>query len=265
MALINPIQLFILPFVLLVALPLALCAGFTTVIAFLVLFLRLFVVYFDVGIETARYLIAGEQRRRYAQSPIGASRRLSPLRIGASAGNGSAPSSPEGSSTQNPRRGTKSRPGSAGSAGSAGGGSNSCATAFEGSVPRIPLSASAILTRDFEGVGGWRLPAGPGTAADALDDQTWESLNSRLELPDHQQQQQRHHNRSRSGGPILVGNLAAYGLPMKSGPRTGLTSPEGLRLKMNPSPNSSRSRTLGLTSMDQEGYFPSAATVLKRK
>jgi hypothetical protein len=177
----------------------------------------------------------------------------------------------------NPRRTTKSRPSSSGSAGSAGGNGGTVGSAvpssFESGVPNIPLSASAILTRDFEGVGGWRLPGGQGAAADALDEQAWESLNSRLKLPDHhQQQQQRHHNRSRSGGPILVGNLAAYGLSADSTNRSGSASPEGLRVKTNPTPNSSRSRTPtrttsrlgGLTSMDQDGYFPSAATVLKR-
>jgi hypothetical protein len=55
----NPLKLFIFPFVFLIALPLALCAGATTILAFLVLFLRLFLVYFDVGLETLRYVVVG--------------------------------------------------------------------------------------------------------------------------------------------------------------------------------------------------------------
>ncbi|KAJ8124664.1 hypothetical protein O1611_g8976 [Lasiodiplodia mahajangana] len=55
----SPVKFLVFPFAFLVALPLALAAGATTILAFLVLFLRLFLVYFDVGLETLRYILIG--------------------------------------------------------------------------------------------------------------------------------------------------------------------------------------------------------------
>lgn len=248
MALINPIQLFILPFVFMVALPLALCAGFTTIIAFLILFLRLFVVYLDVGIETLRYLTVGDRQGRYIHSPI-ASRRSSPLVSPAAAG--SAPSSPDGSSPRNRRR--KRRAGSVGS------GSISPLGSFDG----VPLTPGMGLVRDFEGVGGWRLPTGDET--DPAEEKAWESLNSRLELPDHH----RHHMRSNSSSAMMLGT-SGFGLYTKMSARNGSTSPEGLRMKTSTSPNSSRSRTPtrtrvgAFTSLDQDGYFPPYLAPVKK-
>lgn len=55
----NPLKFLVFPFVFVVAFPLALFAGATTIIAFLVLFMRLFLVYFDVSLETVRYVLVG--------------------------------------------------------------------------------------------------------------------------------------------------------------------------------------------------------------
>lgn len=55
----------------------------------------------------------------------------------------------------------------------------------------LGLSQSVGPTRDFEGVGGWRI----GDPSD--DDALWTNINSRLELPAHHE---RRHKRSLTGG-----------------------------------------------------------------
>ncbi|ORY65017.1 uncharacterized protein BCR38DRAFT_408762 [Pseudomassariella vexata] len=240
MALVNPLQIFILPFVFLVALPLALCAGFTTILAFLVLFLRLFLVYFDVGLEWLRFVVLGQGHGRYIQSPS-VSRRHSPLISPVS----SPPSSPEASSSRSKRR--RKRAGSQGSG----------STTPLGGLDGLALTPSRSLDRDFEGIGGWRL----GDSTDTTEEKAWESLNSRLEMPDHHQ---RNHFRSHSGGTVLS-STGGVGLHMKPGSRVGSSSPEGLRIANNSSPkspNTSRSRTPTrtrfepFTTLDYESYFP---------
>ena len=54
------------------------------------------------------------------------------------------------------------------------------------------------MTRDFEGVGGWRIPS-PGQED---EDGLWTSMNSRLELPIAGDEKQRHHRRSYTGGSL---------------------------------------------------------------
>ena len=54
----------------------------------------------------------------------------------------------------------------------------------------LGLSQSVGPTRDFEGVGGWRI----GDASD--DEALWTNMNSRLELPAHHE---RRHQRSLTG------------------------------------------------------------------
>ena len=51
-------------------------------------------------------------------------------------------------------------------------------------------------TRDFEGLGGWRLP-GPDD-----DDSLWTNMNSRLELPTLADGRQTHHHRSQTSGSM---------------------------------------------------------------
>ncbi|KAH9909123.1 hypothetical protein F4778DRAFT_768084 [Xylariomycetidae sp. FL2044] len=225
MAAFNPLQIFIFPFVFLVALPLALCAGFTTILAFLVLFFRLFLVYFDVGLETLRYFILGHTAHsRRISSP---QRTASMSSLSTTAGP-SPPSSPEAFSISRRRR--QKRSGS---------------VTPVGGLDGVGLAPSIGLERDFEGIGGWRLDS-VNVDEDAADEQQWYNLNSRLDLPD-----RRHHSRSHSGGVMLSG---------KGGWRAGSHSPEGLR--MTASSNSSRSRTPTngrppwLTKLDHDEYFP---------
>ncbi|KAI2622249.1 hypothetical protein GGS26DRAFT_252781 [Hypomontagnella submonticulosa] len=236
MAVFNPLQFLVFPFLFFVALPLALCAGFTTILAFMVLFLRLFLVYFDVGLETLRYVLVGHA----AHTRSLASQPTTPAATPPHSSEGSPSSSPEAK-----YRRRRKRQGSL---------SISSGTATPiGGLDGLALTPSIGLERDFEGIGGWRLDS-VDVDADAADDQQWYSLNSRLEIPD-----RRHHFRSQSGGAVLSG-ASGLGLYMKGANGTTAYSPEGYR--MHTSPNSSRSRTptnikpRGFTKPDEDEYFP---------
>ncbi len=92
------------------------------------------------------------------------------------------------------------------------------------------LSQSVGPTRDFEGVGGWRLDKSSDD-----DDALWTGINSRLELPaDHT----RRHHRSLTGGSM----------------------PGDMRSKRSYSPeatmNTSKTRTPPSSIIALEGYFP---------
>ncbi|KAK8867776.1 hypothetical protein PGQ11_006354 [Apiospora arundinis] len=245
MALFNPLQFFVFPFMIFVALPLAICAGITTVFAFAILFLRLFWVYFDVGMETIRYVILGHtQPPPYSlQSPT-----TSRLASATTSPQITRPPSPENTSpirTAQRRRRRSSRAGSiAGITPLIGGLDGGSGTS---------LGPTAGLGRDFEGVGGWR------SDQNTEDERVWESLNSRLEMPD----PLRYHFRSHSGSAVIIPGLPGAGTLSRVSPRTGSTSPPDLMRKSmsTSSPNSSRSRTPtrkmeGFTSLDRDGYFP---------
>ncbi|KAI0132188.1 hypothetical protein BJ170DRAFT_234859 [Xylariales sp. AK1849] len=218
MALLNPLQILIFPLVFLVALPLAICAGFTTILASLVLFLRLFMVYFDVGVETCRYALVGHGRQsRFIESPS-VSRRSS------------RPTSPVARRSESLGTSSMLPP--------------------HGLPDVLPLTPITELVRDYEGVGGWRYR----DSANAEDEHAWESLNSRLEVTDHH----RHHFRSSSGGALLSGTpgLGLYTKPgSRTGPHSPITttfSPNSLR---NRTPSKTKIETSA--SMDREGsYFP---------
>lgn len=92
------------------------------------------------------------------------------------------------------------------------------------------LSQSVGPTRDFEGVGGWRLDNNPSD-----DDALWTHFNSRLELPaDHI----RRHHRSLTSGST----------PGEMSRGHGTFSPEAMM-------NTSRARTPPSTGIGMEGYF----------
>lgn len=242
MALLNPLQLLVFPFLLVVSLPLAMFAGATTILAFVVLFMRLFFVYFDVGLETLRYVLLGHQQgQQRLVSPAGSRRP-------------SAPTSPRLSRSASPREASppsqwrrRSRAGSVANI-----------TPLMGSLGGVSIAPKSSLDRDFEGVGGWR------NNADPADEHAWESLNSRLEIPD-----QRHHHRSQSTTAALLGvKVSAPGL-CKS-PSVIAISPPDLRKGSASSPNSSRSRTPtrrmeGFTTLERDDYFASYAVPTMRK
>ncbi|KAI0898535.1 hypothetical protein F4806DRAFT_364255 [Annulohypoxylon nitens] len=231
MAFFNPLQIIVFPFLFLVALPLALCAGFTTILAFMVLFLRLLFVYFDVGIETVRYILVGHA----AHTRSVASQRVPSITPPPSLEH-SLSSSPE------PQQRRRRKPQGAASSGS---------VTPVNSLDGFALTPTIGLERDFEGIGGWRLDS-VDLDADATDNRQWYNFNSRLELSD-----RRHHFRSQSGSAVTGTN--GLGLYMK-GANMGTFNSEGLRL--HTSPNSSRARTptssrpRGFTKLDGDEYFP---------
>ncbi|KXJ95253.1 hypothetical protein Micbo1qcDRAFT_25161 [Microdochium bolleyi] len=226
----KPFRLLVVPVVLVVAIPLAICAGLTTVLAFLVLFFRLFVVYFDLAIDTLRYVVLGRSIDSTASLASTSSQATTP-----------APSSP----TQlSPRRRRNRR--------------DSLTTATTNTIPNVDgalFSLGSALERDFEGVGGWRLKSAEADP-DGLDDQQWFNLNSRLAMPE-----RKHHFRTQSGGDIKSASRSAIGLYGLKGPvRGGPVSPENFRMTTSPSQLRARTPTgmkqRGLTRVDQDGYFP---------
>ena len=268
--LVNPLQLFIIPFVFLFALPLAVFAGVTTVLAFLVLYFRLTVAYFDVGLDTLRFLVLGNSAGAYNSNnrrlvvvgeSLGAATATATAHSSSSAA-GSALSSLRASRASSPSEGKKRR------------GSvivrQRRGSLTPGSSAVAPSTAG--FDRDFEGIGGWRiggLRGGADRGRDGVgggggsnynnndggdedddddDDQQWYNLNSRLELPD-----TRHHFRSRSGGAASA--LPHYANPNPKirngggGARTGSVSPAGLRMTPNVH--------AGFSKLDgSDGYFP---------
>ncbi|KAI1341575.1 hypothetical protein F5Y15DRAFT_361067 [Xylariaceae sp. FL0016] len=239
MALPNPLQFLVFPFVLFVAFPLALCAGFTTIFAFLVLFARLFLVYFDVGLETLRYVLLGHA----AQTRYIASQRTPSASLLASADSSPLPSpNPDVASPRHKIR--RKRRSSVTVSGRP--------VTPPGKLNGLAFTSTTGLDRDFEGIGGWRLDS-VDMDAQGADEQEWYALNSRLEVLE-----RRHHMRSHSGGAILPGT-GNSGMGMQSN-RAGSRSPEGLR--MTTSPNSSRSRTptngrpQSFTKREHDSYFP---------
>ncbi|KAI1130511.1 hypothetical protein F5Y10DRAFT_114577 [Nemania abortiva] len=223
----SPVKFIVLPFAFLVALPLALAAGATTILAFLVLFLRLFLVYFDVGLETLRYILVGhatQARSIASRGTPGPSTNATPL------------PSPTATTFRHRRR-TKRR-------GSGGSGSITPVAGFDGLSAVTP---SIGLERDFEGVGGWRL--------ESVNEQQWYNLNSRLENP-----YRRHHFRSQSGGAVMSGPTGPGTTLARSGAVTVSHSP--VKSKRTPSPGWPSLRTAanahkpqGLAKADQDGYF----------
>ncbi|KAI0147603.1 hypothetical protein GGR57DRAFT_247983 [Xylariaceae sp. FL1272] len=236
----NPLKFFVFPFVFLVALPLSICAGITTILAFLVLFLRLFLVYFDVGLETLRYFLLGHK----TQTRYGSSQHTSPI-TPISSTTSSPLASPDVATFKKRRR--RKRNSSSGSGSLTPNGGYNGVSIFTSSVG---------LDRDFEGIGGWRLDSVDVDTSTA-EEQQWYNLNSRLEVP------QRHHFRSRSGGAVLTGT----GPLTKAGFARG-NSPEGVKfiesVRFIPSPNGSISRTPtinkshppGAARANEDGYFP---------
>lgn len=206
--------LLIAPLLWSITIPLIIFAAFTTSLAFTTLLLRALVVY----IELAAALIQNQFAQEKA--PNGA---VIPSKLALSH-----------SGAKHTRR--KSRRGSAAS-----GSSNGSVTPRE----QRPSSGLGVYggqsaTRDFEGVGGWRMP-GPSD-----DDQPWLNINSRLELPTTVDGggggRRRNHHRSRTSG-----SLTSIPLPTKT------PTPPGFRPPGTASPEeyfSHRSSSKSTTALD---------------
>ncbi|TVY32833.1 hypothetical protein LSUB1_G008401, partial [Lachnellula subtilissima] len=170
----NPLYTVTLPILFLFSLPVALFACLTTILAFIVLLFRVSLIYIDLAAAVIPYYLLG----------------ISP--------NASLPEEKSGASpTQIPSRRRRRRSSSNISTGSL------TPNALGHSSSVVGLS----LTRDFEGVGGWRFRA-------EEEEEVWTKINSRLELP---AEHGRRHRRSATGGLEMRGRDEGNGMVMNSG------------------------------------------------
>ncbi|KAK7422257.1 hypothetical protein QQX98_001780 [Neonectria punicea] len=230
MALLNPVYAFVVPFLFVVTVPLAVFAGITTTLAFSVLILRVVAVYIDVALSLVPHYLGGRKPPLYRPHP--------PHLEGSSAVATTFSSSSSSASSNAPLRRRRRRRSSSAL-------SNTSLTPAA-SETALGLAPSIGPERDFEGVGGWRLG----------DDEVWTTINSRLELPD-KQYHVRNHHRSPSGPTTPSEGMY---LMMKS----RAPSPETKR--SSASPNSSRTRTpsgprIAFAAMPLvDSYFPMLKT-----
>lgn len=166
MALLNPVYSLILPFLFIFTLPIALFACLTTFLAFSILAFRVVLIYIELAFAVIPYYLLGA---RPAATYLKRSKSF------------------QNQPTVSPAR--RKRRGSASSSQSATGSLTPVS-----SETVMGLSQSVGPTRDYEGVGGWRLDKSSDD-----EDALWTGINSRLELPaDHT----RRHHRSLTGGSM---------------------------------------------------------------
>jgi hypothetical protein len=216
----NPVYA-VAPFILLsISVPLAVFAVITTSIAISLLSFRALIVYFQLAMAIIGAWLSpppSKQIARRRTPPTSLSTRQSPTRQRhRRSSTVSTASSLDASITaQRPRLSHK----------------NNSLTALIG---------TSELTRDFEGVGGWRVPG------DDDEEALWMGINSRLQLP--AEIPTRRHKRSLTGGA--------------SPSQRWSFSPEALRM----SPVQSRARTPVRFALDDEaGYFPPHPKLTNRR
>jgi len=159
-------------FFLLISVPLAICAMITTSIAVTALLIRASVVYFELGVALISSCFFLQK-----SSPITLPKSTLP---------------PSHSGTASPIRPRSARPISRSSAVSLPDAPNPRLAYKSGSF--ASLIGTGEPTRDYEGVGGWRVPG------EEDEEALWIGMNSRLELPAATPGGRRHHKRSLTGG-----------------------------------------------------------------
>ncbi|KAH0536724.1 hypothetical protein FGG08_006432 [Glutinoglossum americanum] len=164
----NPLSFLLPPILLVLSVPFAAFAIFTTIIALSALTFRALVVYIELAVVVIHNYV-------FLRPPSKSSRRPR------------VPSSRDGVHRRKKRRS-----------------SGSSAVSDQGPLMQadrdnggFALTSSVGIERDFEGVGGWSL-SGPN------EDALWTSMNSRLELP--AEERQRRHRRSLTASGIPSGN-----------------------------------------------------------
>ncbi|KAK3491716.1 hypothetical protein B0T13DRAFT_477405 [Neurospora crassa] len=202
MTFLNPVHGLVVPFLCLFTIPMAIFASITSALAFSLLMFRVAIVYVDIAMAFVPQFIKGRHYHSITDGELLTPRRLSSSSTG-SVGNRAAGDSEDNSPLavvspspyytngydshqRSPLRrkssygfGTvrRSRRSSQASI------SPTIASIREDAemVPPLPetggLAPSVGIQRDFEGVGGWRL----NDSND--DDDAWQNINSRLELP----------------------------------------------------------------------------------
>lgn len=164
MALFDYTYNFVIPFILLFSIPLAIFAAITTTLACSILLFRVLLVYAELAVAVIPHYLLGLATPKQSLPHIKSF--SNPAAV--------------------PARRRKRR--SSGGSGASGG-----SLTPVGSDVNIGLNQSIGPQRDFEGVGGWRLDV------PSEDDSLWTSFNSRLELPaDHV----RRHRRSLTSGSM---------------------------------------------------------------
>ena len=184
------------PILLVVSIPLSLFAALTTSVAFTTLFFRAFLIYAELG----GVLIQNQFVREHENEKTLTSTSATTAAI-------------DGKQPQHKRRRS-----------SAGSGSSGGSTTPKVLDAGFGIYSGGGVVRDFEGVGGWRVP---GTDN---EDATWTSLNSRLELPAMVDGRRRNHHRSRTSG-----SLTTVSLPLRSPVRSRARTPTSVRVGGSPS------------------------------
>ncbi|KAH6673564.1 hypothetical protein B0J14DRAFT_591049 [Halenospora varia] len=175
MPMLSPLHTLTLPLIFLFSIPITFFACFTTALAFSVLFFRVALIYIDLAVAIIPYWILGASKVLAHPSTIEQIKFASPT----------SPTVPTSARRRNRRTSSSSNLSVAGSI---------TPTLLSPHNSTLGLSASVGPTRDYEGVGGWRLD-NPSEEDDAL----WTKINSRLELPaDHV----RRHKRSLTGSSV---------------------------------------------------------------
>ncbi len=192
------------------ALPLALLATLTTTFAFLTLLLRVSIVYFEVGVALIHSRVSTTATPTAPVTKLPTARNSNPA-----------------STLQLPQRRQPRR--------------HNSTLSFQDlptglKTPTKTASFSSLLgsggtTRDYEGVGGWRL------SADGQDDALWMGMNSRLELPATGVERQRRHQRTLSSqsqnfvrsppGTVRINPVTSSRSRTPLVPTEGSASPEG--------------------------------------
>ena len=192
MALLNPVYAFLVPFLFIVTVPLAICAGITTTLAFSILILRVLAVYLDVALSLIPGYLGGRKAHYLQHNSRSSSTATSP--------------------TLTPLRRRRRR--------------RSSSALSAGTVTPLGDSALGLLPsigpeRDFEGIGGWRVG----------DDETWTMINSRLELPDKQYGRNHHRSPSGPTTPGDGGYLMMKGRTRSPEKSRAVPSPNSSRTR----------------------------------
>ena len=166
------IYMIVSPILLFISIPLALLATVTTAFAFSTLFFRALIVY----AELAAALVQNQFATQATSSRSSTSGRAKSI---------------DRNRSQGRRKGRRNSTASVSS-----NGGELTPRAFETSG--FGIYGSGVPTRDFEGVGGWRIP-GPDD-----EDVLWTNMNSRLELPTAADGRQRNHHRSQTSGSMTT-------------------------------------------------------------
>jgi hypothetical protein len=181
----NPLYTLTLPILILFSLPIALLACITTTLAFSILLFRVTLIYIDLATAVIPYYLLG----------ISSKTSLSQKK-------------PETSPTTIPARRRRRRNSSLSTGTITPIASH---TSLTNSNSVLGLSQSVGPTRDFEGVGGWRLDNPNSEEEDAL----WTRINSRLELP--AEHGRRHRRSLTSGAEFGRGRQRDEGVVMNTG------------------------------------------------